>query len=425
MPIAIRCRCGKELLIEAAQAGQTCACPSCRAPVVVPGPEEFPDPDSVGLMPLEPAEFDVVEFVDDEEAGTYAVNEQSPAAASTALTGELGRIRVGSRAASYLAYAPDHATGLAAAGETIHLLDLRAGKRCGALREHHDPVTCLAFSADGKRVLSADEDGGLLLWAPDTGRPLRWLEGHRGPVRTAAFSRDGHWAVSGGDDGTTRLWEVRTGKPIKLYEARWDERVTGACFAPDGRRILAVGDEGRAWLWSFKTGEPVRRFKGRVRRLGSAAFGRGGAVAVAAASNAFEVCQWDVATGQPIRCFVDYVSRQPRVTRVAVVPNGARLLVVGEYREGDKILGAGPLIVTPDLVTGLALSGFNAGLQASLAGVGGGVTRYYLQMWELANENPVQTIDCALEKPRALATSADGHRALASFADGTVRVYAL
>jgi WD40 repeat protein len=74
----------------------------------------------------------------------------------------------------------------------------------------------------------------------------RALEGHSKRVRAVAFSPDGRHIVSGAEDRTLRLWELATGCTIARLDG--DDGFTNIGFARHVN-ILAVCDErGRVHL---------------------------------------------------------------------------------------------------------------------------------------------------------------------------------
>jgi len=76
----------------------------------------------------------------------------------------------------------------------------------GELHGHSGSVECVAFSADGKRIMSGLEYKTIRLWDAEMGEPLQApLEGHQDPVLSVAFSPDGKRIVSGSFDKTIQL----------------------------------------------------------------------------------------------------------------------------------------------------------------------------------------------------------------------------
>ncbi len=70
----------------------------------------------------------------------------------------------------------------------------------------------VAFSPDGKRIVSASDDGTLKVWDSDTGSETFTLRGHTAGVGSVAFSPDGKHIVSGSQDRTLKVWDARHGQ---------------------------------------------------------------------------------------------------------------------------------------------------------------------------------------------------------------------
>jgi len=95
----------------------------------------------------------------------------------------------------------------------VQLWDAATGALLQTLEGHTENVTSVAFSPDGKQVVSGSGDQTVRLWDAATGALLQTLEGHTDWVRSVAFSPDSkllpilqvsnHWVV---EDDTNILW---------------------------------------------------------------------------------------------------------------------------------------------------------------------------------------------------------------------------
>ena len=72
----------------------------------------------------------------------------------------------------------------------------------------------VAFSPDGKTVLTGSSDKTARLWDAATGQPLGQPLTHQGRVMAVAFSPDGKTVITGSADKTARLWDAATGRPL-------------------------------------------------------------------------------------------------------------------------------------------------------------------------------------------------------------------
>lgn len=102
----------------------------------------------------------------------------------------------------------------------------------------------LAFSANS-RFLGVGEVGGTLTVIEiATAKVAAEFSGHTGSITAIAFSPDGRTVVSGGDDRTLRFWSMLTGTPLMIKPM--PENVHWLSFSPDGK-WLVIG-----WVGAFE-----------------------------------------------------------------------------------------------------------------------------------------------------------------------------
>src|SRR5262249_12682908 len=80
---------------------------------------------------------------------------------------------------------------------------------------------------------------GLVQLLSSSGTPLKALRGHTRVVRAMAFTPDGRRLVSASEDGTARVWDTRIGAEADFARGRWPE-VEQAVYSPDGRIVAAL-----------------------------------------------------------------------------------------------------------------------------------------------------------------------------------------
>lgn len=108
----------------------------------------------------------------------------------------------------------------------------------------------VALSPDGK-ALAVTADWDVLLFDVDKWpSPPRLVGRHTGMVTSLAFTPDGRTLLSGGWDETVRTWDVQGTRPPTAFT--WPVgRVTSLTVAPDGLRAVVGGETGTLSVWDL------------------------------------------------------------------------------------------------------------------------------------------------------------------------------
>jgi WD40 repeat protein len=239
-----------------------------------------------------------------------------------------------------VAFSPDGKQVLTGSGDrTAILWDAATGTMLRTFSGYQNNVMSVAFSPDAKSILTASWDKTAILWDAKTGKKLHTFEGYD----CAAFSPDGRWVVTGSLDKSATLWDCATGKRLRQFEGdpearkkrqafREQAEVTAVAFSADGKRVLTGEAGNQAIVWDAETGEQLRTFKGHRGLVASVAFSPDGKSILTGAWDNTAIL-WDAATGAKIRTFSEHARgagvffpNRHYVTSVAFSPDGKSIL---------------------------------------------------------------------------------------------------
>ena len=127
------------------------------------------------------------------------------------------------------------------------------GEHLIELLGHEDWINSAALSSDGRRALTASDDGTARVWSVASGSPIATLQQDASVWNALFTSKPDLVAVhTGGQD--VKLWRLPDLEELVGSES-W---AIDAEFSHDGRRIAAADAKGAAIVWNRKTKERQR-----------------------------------------------------------------------------------------------------------------------------------------------------------------------
>jgi len=151
---------------------------------------------------------------------------------------------------------PDHHfIALGGPGRMVKIF--RDGKLVHSIKKHTDWVTALAFTSDGKMLISGDRQGGVCVWEVSTGGEMFTLPSHKAGV-TAVNAPGPQACITASEDGTIKMWDLREGKEVKSWNAH-KSGTLAAAFSPDGK-LVSCGRDKVVRLWD-RDGNKIKDFE--------------------------------------------------------------------------------------------------------------------------------------------------------------------
>jgi WD40 repeat protein len=320
-------------------------------------------------------------------------------------------------------------------------------------RGHTRPVNAVAFSPDGRQVISGagerfysartTHDAELTLWDAHNGRSLQRLTGLKGAVNSVAFSPDGKLIAVG--SGYQRSYNISEGHlPMAVWDAQsaeghlsvWDaerglllydrietnNNLLSVAFSPNSRFIAAgygrnsARAPGRAKLWEAAGGKELHVITPSPGGVNSVAFSPDSRRVALACSEVVEL--WEVDPPRKVR---ELRGHKSWVYAVAFSPDGRRL-ATGGWDKTFKIwdLAAGTPLLTGEghnsFITGLAFSPDGKRLVSSSED-------HTVRVWDAATGRTLSSLRGHVTGISGLALSLDGTTVATGSEDKLVKLW--
>ncbi len=214
--------------------------------------------------------------------------------------------------------------------KTVRVWETMTGKEKQTLKED-SPVNSIAIAPDEKTLASACNDKTIKLWNIATGKKTMSLKGHSDQVYSVSFSPEGTLLASGSKDMTIRLWNIQTGALLSTLMGH-SERVTSVAFSPDSKTLASSSVDGKVKLWDVQTGALKTTLDADSSYVYCVAFSPDGKL-VASGNHDLTVRLWDSLSGALVQTLRGH---NERIFAIAFSPDG-RLLASGSVDNFIKL----------------------------------------------------------------------------------------
>jgi len=211
----------------------------------------------------------------------------------------------------------------------IKLWNKRLPNDIQELDSHHEKVVALAFSSDGKRLVSGSEDQTIRIWNTSSKTQEALLHGFKGKILSLGIRTHPRRviAVTTAAPNGIWVWEGESDVPQYSLEGRyplaWSGNGNRVAFSPEP--FVPGAPQGSFLVRDLDSGRIDREIKGQGSMILTLAFDEnGGKIACSYQDKSIKV--WDANTGQ---CLLERQLDQQQIRSMSFSPDGKRLATAG------------------------------------------------------------------------------------------------
>jgi WD40 repeat protein len=340
-------------------------------------------------------------------------------------------------------YSPDGTKLAVGAGDTARIWDLTNMREVHVLKAHRGDVASVAFSSDGKLLVSGSADKTIRIWDVRSGKTVATVEGHSPLVRSVTISSDGAKLAFGANDERVRLLDLKRHRATANVPGHTGDANT-LSLSSDGMLLAFAADDNAVLIWDVDKGREKTKLRGHSGPVTSVAFSLDGKKLVSAGDDG-SVRIWDMASGRETGRLADRgpVAFSPdgqklvSKSRIWDAPTGREVAMLDET--GDRSFAFSPdgqTIASSSRGTVRIQDGSSGRTLMKLEGHSGSVNcvAFYpdgtklasgsddktIRLWEVASGRELRVLQAHADDVKSLAFSANGERMVSASDDGTV-----
>lgn len=192
---------------------------------------------------------------------------------------------------------------------------------------HHTGVTAICVDNQNKRICSGGADGQVRVWAtsPTSQQLLASLKEHKGTVNSIAICGSDTECISASDDGSCIVWDLaRFVRRNIIYSQTYFKSVV---YLQDESQLLTVGSDRKITYWDATDCSTIREIEGsKTAEIHSVDISPNGELFVTGGGDRI-LKLWSYDEGQ---CLKLGLGHSGGITRAKFSPDGTRLVSVGD-----------------------------------------------------------------------------------------------
>jgi len=234
---------------------------------------------------------------------------------------------------SSVAFSPDGKHVLTGShDQTARIWDVISGREILRLSDHDDWVTSAVYSPDGRFVATGTLGSTITIFSAESGDLVRKIDGGGRFIVSVAYITDGSRIVSADGNGDLAVWSASNGREIRRFHI--DAEISAMAVSPDGNSVSLGTTQGSLYLLSLEDGQQIVEFTGfggeadpaHSDAVATIAFSTDGSFVISGGLDG-HVARWEVADGQHVfDISAELDGYSDPATALAVSPDGRSFL---------------------------------------------------------------------------------------------------
>jgi len=210
--------------------------------------------------------------------------------------------------------------------DKAQIWQIDTGQLLTTLLEQRGPVSSMAWSPDGLRLLTGDWDGTVRIWSRE-GQLLRSFSAHSSPVNQVAWHPDGLRLLTSSSDQKVRIWDATENS----------KNISRVVSSPNGQQVLIMSQDGSTQIWQATTRQLLSTLPVSSDEISQVEWSPNGQQVLTISQDgstyhALRVQIWQAATGQLLSTLP---AHSDSIQQVVWSPNGLQVLT--ESQDGIQI----------------------------------------------------------------------------------------